>query len=143
MPRSFTVVKVLGCLMIYLHSTIACMALDPPGPPGVNPPPPPLWLIQSPAAGAQIPRNAQLACSGTAATNGVTWLLKIKNPSNDVLVSDVKVNVSGSSANNSWSGTAVPTTRTHFWLVGPASATLKLGIDVKDAVDFDFVAADL
>ena len=147
MPRLLTAVKVMGCLAIFFHSTIACMALDPPGPPGPPggnpPPPPPLWLIQSPAAGAQIPRNAQLACSGTAATDGVTWLLKVKNPSTNVLLSDVKANLSGSSANNSWSGTAVSSTRTHFWLEGPASATLKVGGDVKDEVDFVFVAPDI
>jgi len=132
MPRSFTVVKVLGCLMIYLHSTIACMALDPPGPPGANPPPPPpLWLIESPKQGAEFDNDAHVAVSGTAATNGTTWKLT-------VTAGTITGKVTGSSTNNAWVGTAVPNSGNGNWPVGNATAELKVNNNVEHLVNFSF-----
>jgi len=131
MPRLFTVVKVLGCLAIYLHSTIACMAIDPPGPPGGNPPPP-LWLIESPAADAEFDNDAHVAVSGTAATNGTTWKLT-------VTAGVIKGKTTGSSANNAWAGTVAPNSGNGNWQVGNAQAELVVNMDIKDTKHFSFV----
>lgn len=132
MPRLFTVVKVLGCLAIYLHSTIACMALDPPGPPGGNPPPPPpLWLIESPEQDSTFDNDAHLAVSGTAATNGTTWKLT-------VTAGAITGKVTGSSANNAWDGTVAPNSGNGNWPVGNAKAELVVNMDIKDTKHFSF-----
>ena len=131
MPRLLTAVKVLGCLAIYLHSTTACMALDPPGPPGGNPPPP-LWLIQSPANGEAYDYDAHLACSGTAASNGTKWKLTVTAGTNTG-------KVTGSSANDAWGGTVAPTNSAYgkSW-IGNASAVLEVNNNVEDQVNFSF-----
>lgn len=136
MPRLLTAVKVMGCLAIFFHSTIACMALDPPGPPGPPggnpPPPPPLWLIQSPANGEAYDYDAHLACSGTAASNGTKWKLT-------VTAGTITGKVTGSSANDAWGGTVAPTNSAYGkWWIGNASAVLEVNNNVEDQVNFSF-----
>jgi len=128
MPRLLTAVKAMGCLAIFFHSTIACMALDPPGPPGGNPPPPPppppLWLIESPADGGVFPFNASLSCSGTAMTNGTTWVLEIRQGGQDHEI------LAGSSVDFKWSGT-IPKP-SGGWKKANAIAALLVGGNLED-----------
>jgi hypothetical protein len=90
-----------------------------------------LWRIESPAQGAEFDNDAQLACSGRAATNGTTWKLI-------VTASTITANVTGSSANNAWSGTAVPSTGSGNWPIGNATAVLKEDGDIEDTKQFGF-----
>ena len=135
MPRLLTAVKVMGCLAIFFHSTIACMAFDPPGPPGPPggnppPPPPPLWLIQSPANNGVFPFNASISCSGTAMTNGTTWVLEIKQAGQD------PETLAGSSVDFKWDGTMPKPSG--GWQKAGAFAVLKVNGNKKDQTQFSF-----
>jgi len=133
MVRDFNFVKALGFLAVLIGNAAASLAAGPPGAPLGNPPPPPpppLWQITSPAQGGQFPHVAQLACSGTAGSNGTTWILEV------IPRYATKVTLSGSSSNDLWSGTAVPLSGS--WPKGSATAVLKIGGNTEDTKSFSF-----
>ena len=93
------------------------------------------WSILSPAATdplAELPNDANVACSGDAEENGVRWECIIQSS-----LEGQSNNVAGSSANNAWSGT-VPKLAQN-WGLGNATATPKVMDETEDTNSFVFV----
>jgi hypothetical protein len=86
-----------------------------------------------PAQNAVFDYDAQLACSGTAATNGATWKLII-TPSSPALT----VKLTGSSANAARRGSAVLSSGSGNWSLGNATAVLKVNNNIEDSKQFSF-----
>ena len=128
MRKSLVLIGVIFCTLFGMEPSFG--NVGPGAPPGA-------WTIDSPAASASLPHNVtSVSCSGDAAANGVTWICTISqtNPVDSSLSHSAAV--TGSSANDAWSGTV--SLQSGNWYVAAASAELKVDGNVEASSSFSF-----